>query len=93
MAGPPQGSRGAPSPSELGLVGWAAGGTGRQRPRLNTRQHPAYRMFKDSGMYCKKFTTTDADLIFTQVRRRVGALRFVQTLARHCGIRMPAFRR
>ncbi|KAL4855376.1 Tubulin polymerization-promoting protein family member 2 [Chlorella vulgaris] len=32
------------------------------------------KIFKDAGLYCRKFTTTDADLIFTSVKAK-GAKR------------------
>lgn len=39
--------------------------------------HPVFRIFKDAGLYCRKFTTTDADLIFTSVR---------DPIALHCAV-------
>lgn len=44
---------------------------------------PLPRLCKDAGLYCKKFTTTDADLIFSSVSSSLPWVR--STLLSHPG--------
>ncbi|EFN56830.1 hypothetical protein CHLNCDRAFT_144392 [Chlorella variabilis] len=55
------------------FTAFAAFGSGRDSGISSGLEGRAFsKIFKDAGLYCRKFTVTDADLIFTSVKPKGG---------------------